>query len=90
MAAFIFLYPAKRIDTTVPVLMFRTFSLPAVVFGFIYLGLQFLSDGGGPLSGQFLPIWDEIGGFIVGFVFIFVVTLFKTAPKADPFEYLDD
>ena len=26
----------------------------------------------GPLSGNFAPIWDEVGGFIVGFIFIFI------------------
>jgi len=89
-AAFIFLYPTKRIDTNIPVIMSRTFELPAFVFGVSYLAIQFLSDGGGPLSGNLSPIWDEIGGFVIGFIFLFVLTMFKPAPKADPFEYLDD
>ncbi|MDQ7025805.1 MAG: rhomboid family intramembrane serine protease [Anaerolineae bacterium] len=89
-AAFVFLHPGKRIETAVRPFLDRKMEFPAVFFAVVYLILQFIVDGGGPLSGEFLPIWDEIGGFIVGFIFIFVVTLFKAAPKADPFEYLDD
>jgi len=89
-AGFVFLYPGKRIETAVRPFLDRKMEFPAVFFAVVYLMLQFVVDGGGPLSGQFLPIWDEIGGFIVGFIFIFVATLFKAAPKADAFEYLDD
>jgi membrane associated rhomboid family serine protease len=89
-AAFVFLHPGKRIETAVRPFLDRKMEFPAVFFAVIYIILQFIVDGGGPLSGEFLPIWDEIGGFIIGFIFIFVVTLFKAAPKADAFEYMDD
>lgn len=88
--AFVFLFPGKRIETAVKPFFDRKMDFPAVFFAIIYVFFQFIADGGGPLSGQFLPIWDEIGGFIVGFIFIFVITMFKPAPKADPFEYLDE
>lgn len=88
-AAFMFLYPTKRIETKLPFFLDRTVDFPAVMFGFVYLMFQFVTAGGGPLSGNFAPVWDEIGGFIIGLAFIFALTLFKPAPKADPFEYLD-
>lgn len=92
LAAFIFLYPAKRIQTVVTPFFFRSFDFPAALFVLIYLAMQFLATTeAGPLSGDFSPIWDEIGGLLIGFVFIFIfTTFFKTAPAADPFEYLDD
>jgi len=88
-AAFIFLYPTKRIETNLPAFFNQSFDFPAFLFGFVYLGIQFLSEGGGPLSGDMSPVWDELGGFLVGFIFIFLLTLFKPAPQTDPFEYLD-
>lgn len=87
-AAFIFLYPTKRIETIVSPLMLRRFDIPAVLFGFVYIGLQFVLEGDGPLSGTFAPVWAEIGGFVFGFLFIFLITLFKPAPKVDPLENL--
>ena len=87
-AAFIFLYPTKRVETIVSPLMLRRFDIPAILFGFVYLGLQFVLEGDGPLSGTFAPVWDEIGGFVFGFVFIFLITMFKPAPKVDPLENL--
>lgn len=84
MAAFIFLYPTRRIETYFPVID-RAYDIPGIMLALVYLSVQFLSEGGA-LSGEVLPIWDEIGGFIVGLVFIFVVTLFKPAPRRDPLD----
>lgn len=89
-AAFMVLYPMKRVEIVVSPLLFRRFDMPAFFFGFIYLGFQLLLDGEGPLSGNLAPIWDEFGGFVLGFIFIFIVTMFKSAPKVDPLEHLDD
>ncbi|MEM9950713.1 MAG: rhomboid family intramembrane serine protease [Chloroflexota bacterium] len=89
-AAFMVLYPTKRIEIVVSPLLFRRFDMPAFFFGFIYLGFQLFLDGEGPLSGNLAPIWDEFGGFILGFIIIFVVTMFKAPPKVDPLEHLDD
>ena len=88
-AAFVFLYPQKRVETVLRPLLDRRFDLPAFAFAIVYLSVQFLIEQGGPLSGNFAPVWDEITGFVVGFCFIFATTLFKPAPKVDPFEYLD-
>jgi|GEM_PF-2353636 len=89
-AAFIFLYPTKRVEIVVSPLLFRRFDVPAFFFGFVYLGFQLVLEGEGPLSGNFAPIWDEFGGFVFGLLFIFAVTLFKAAPKADPLEQFED
>ncbi|MEL6403633.1 MAG: rhomboid family intramembrane serine protease [Chloroflexota bacterium] len=88
-AAFMVLYPTKRVEIVFSPLLFRRFDIPAFFFGFIYLGFQLFLEGEGPLSGNFAPIWDEFGGFLVGFIFIFIATMFKAAPKTDPLEHLD-
>lgn len=89
LGAFLLLYPARRIEATIPMLD-KGFDMPAAVYVFIYLSAAFLMDEGGPLSGTLAPFWDEIGGFISGFVILFVVTMFKSAPKVNPFPTLDD
>lgn len=89
LAAFLFLYPLRRVEAFVPMLG-RGFSIPAFLYILIFIGAAFLMDDGGPLSGNLAPFWDEIGGFVSGFVIFFVVTMFKAAPKANPFPTLDD
>ena len=88
MAAFLVLYPTKYIETFFP-LLGRAFNLPALVVILLYMGIQFFVDSGGPLSGDYQPFWDEIGGFIVGLIVIFAAVMFKPAPPVDPFDYLD-
>jgi membrane associated rhomboid family serine protease len=89
LAAFLFLYPAQRVDFYVGFLA-RRFEFPALLFILIYLSVSIFGTEGGPLSGNVAPYWDEVGGFISGLFFMFVATMFKPAPKADPFRYLDD
>jgi len=89
MAAFLVLYPTKRIGATVSFLG-RSFEFPALFFVLAYMGMSVFADSGGPLSGDVSPYWDEIGGFITGLVAIFIINLRKPAPKVDPFDYLDD
>jgi len=80
-AAFVFLYPTKRIETLLQPLYFRRFDFPAFFFALAYLALQFLQQDEGPLSGNFAPVWDEIGGFVLGFLVIFLWTaFFKPGP----------
>lgn len=83
MGGFLFLYPAQRIDTYVALLS-RKITLPSFAFLLLYFASQFFMSEGGPLSGVTLPIWDEIGGFLTGFIGMFVITLFKPAPSVDP------
>jgi membrane associated rhomboid family serine protease len=88
MGAFLWLYPARRIETFVPFLA-RKFDLPALFFVGLYFALSIFVLDAGPLSGQFQPFWDEAGGFMTGLGIIFVGTMLKPAPRGDPFEYLD-
>jgi membrane associated rhomboid family serine protease len=88
-AGFVFLHPGKRIETALRPFLDRKFDFPAAIFAVIYLLLQFAADGGGPLSGEFLPVWDEVGGFTAGFLIIFVYSMFNPPPKVDPLEHLD-
>lgn len=88
LGAFFFLHPFKLVDAFVPIVN-RTFALPAILFMLAYLAIMVFSSQGGPLSGDLAPYWDEVGGFIMGFSMMFFATLFKSAPPADPFEYLD-
>jgi len=83
MGGFLFLYPGQRIDAFVSLLS-RKVTLPAFAFLLLYFASQFFMSEGGPLSGVTLPIWDEIGGFLTGFIGMFVITLFKPAPSVDP------
>ena len=89
LGAFLLLYPARRIEAFIPMLG-RGFNIPAFLYIFIFMGAAFLMDEGGPLSGTLAPFWDEIGGFISGFLILFVITMFKAAPKANPFPSLGD
>lgn len=89
LAAFLFLYPARRVDVVFPP-MDRVFNVPAVIAILFYFAAVIFMSEGGPLSGQVAPFWDELGGFVTGGLMIFAFTLFKPAPKADPLEYLDE
>jgi membrane associated rhomboid family serine protease len=88
MAAFLFLYPARRIETYVPVLA-RKFDLPALFFVAVYFALSVFVIEKGPLSGEIVSFWDEGGGFITGLLFIFAATMLKPAPPVNAFEHLD-
>lgn len=89
LGAFLILYPLRRIEAFVP-LLGRGFNLPAFFYIIMYMGAAFFMDEGGPLSGTLAPFWDEIGGFVSGLLILFVVTLFKAAPRGNPFAHLDD
>lgn len=86
MGGFVFLFPARPVDVFVP-LFARKFTLPAFVFLFLYFAYQVFASEGGPLSGVTAPFWDEVGGFVIGFISMFIITLFKPAPSAS---FLDD
>lgn len=88
MAAFLMLYPARRIETYIPVLN-RKFDLPALFFVAIYFALSIFVAEKGPLSGEIVSFWDEGGGFITGLIFMFVATMLKPAPPVNALEHLD-
>jgi len=82
MGGFLFLYPTQRVDAFVSLLS-RKITLPSFAFLLLYFASQFFMSEGGPLSGVTLPIWDEVGGFLTGFIGMFIITLFKPAPSVD-------
>jgi membrane associated rhomboid family serine protease len=92
MGTFLFLFPSARIRTAI--LLFGV--LPIKVFfvnAWLYLAYWFVLDfmkGIGWISSAGVAHWAHIGGFIGGMVIVFVATLYKPAPKSDPFAYLDD
>jgi len=89
MAAFLILYPAQKVQFYVGFLA-RHFTFPAIAFIFVYLSVSIFAPEGGPLSGNLAPYWDEVGGFLTGLFVIFIMTMFRPAPKPDPFSHLDD
>lgn len=86
LGAFLLLYPTRRVDI---ILFGRSYNIPSGLFIMVYL-LASVFGGNDVLSGQVTPFWDELSGFAFGMIAVFVLTLFKPAPKVDPFEHLDD
>ena len=88
MAAFLVLYPARRIETYIPVLL-RKFDFPALFFVIGYFALSMFMIEKGPLSGEIVSFWDEGGGFVTGLIVIFAATMLKPPPPVNAFEHLD-
>lgn len=90
LGAFFFLYPAIKIN--VAVVPAFNFKVPALFF----LSFWFIADllrgvGWFDVEGSNVAHWAHVIGFLVGFAVVFIATmLFKPAPKADPFAYLDE
>lgn len=92
MGAFLFLYPAARVDTVIGLFqpLFWRARLPAVLFLVYWFVMDFLK-GIGWIASSGIAHWAHIGGFVAGLLITFVaVMLYRPAPKPDPFEYLDD
>ena len=95
MGAFLLLYPTLPIKTQftiIPPFIGWQFKVPAM-FYLIYFFLMDFVQGLGWYVDESTNVahWGHIGGFIFGFVIVFLATmLWKPAPKADPFAYLDD
>lgn len=95
MGAFLFLYPGARVRTA---LILRLPWIGGIPIGFInlyaviYLVIWIVLDIFGLLSSEPSNVahWAHIGGFVTGFLFIFIATMFKPAPRTDAFEYLDE
>lgn len=90
MGAFLFLYPGAKIHAYWARLPIFPFRVPA----FLYLFYWFMTDlffALGVWGSQGVAHWAHVGGFVSGFVIVFVATMFfKPAPKADPLAHLDD
>lgn len=92
MGAFLFLHPGARVRTLIGLFkpFFWEMKLPAVMFLGYWFVLDFLK-GVGWISSIGVAHWAHIGGFVAGVVLVFIATmLFKPAPQADPFAYLDE
>ncbi len=77
LAAYFLLYPRARVVTYVPLLLFFTFEIPAVVFIFVWFVMQFFSGAlslevATPTSGGTAYL-AHVGGFVSGIVLLFVM-----------------
>lgn len=95
MGAFLFLYPGARVRTMLILRLPWALGIPVGtinIYAVIYLVIWVLMDIFGLLSPEPSQVahWAHIGGFAVGFLVVFIATMFKPAPKADAFSYLDD
>lgn len=91
MGAFLVLFPGARVDTIIG--FFRPLFWRAKVPAFFFLGYWILMDvlhGIGWIYSAGVAHWAHIGGFVAGFAVAMLWTMFKPAPQADPFEFLDD
>jgi membrane associated rhomboid family serine protease len=94
MGAFLFLHPNVKIRTIVMLLPPLSWSakVPAVFFLVYWFASNFLA-GIGWMGEEATNVayWAHIGGFLFGFLVVFITTmLWKPAPRSDPFAYLDD
>jgi len=95
LGGFIFLHPGIRIKTLVglfPPFVWQA-KIPALFFLAYWFITQMISVFGWIPGEEATNVayWAHIGGFVIGFVAVFIATLFyKPAPEADPFAYLDD
>lgn len=90
LGAFLFLYPQVKINTSILPMM--NIKVPALFFLIFWFLSDFLQGiGWFAADGDNVAHWAHVGGFIFGFVLVFVTTMFfKPAPEPDPFAYLDD
>ena len=74
LGAYFLLYPHARVLTLVPIFIFlQVMEIPAVIFLFFWFLLQFIQGSlaaSSPAQGG-VAWWAHIGGFVVGFGFIF-------------------
>lgn len=90
MGAYLFLNPGGTVRTAL--VFFRIPFGIINVSAWLYLSYWFLLEfiqSIGIMSADGVGHWAHVGGFIAGFVMIFVATLFKPAPDVDPLESLD-
>ncbi len=95
MGAFLLLFPTLPINTHITILppfVGWQFKVPAMFYLIYFFLMDFVQGLGWYVDeGQRVAHWGHIGGFVAGFIIVFIATMFwKPAPKADPFAYLDD
>jgi membrane associated rhomboid family serine protease len=90
MGAYLFLHPGGTVRTAL--IFFRIPFGVVNMSAWFYLGYWIVLEiiqGVGILPTDGIGHWAHIGGFVGGFVVIFIATLFKPAPDVDPLESLD-
>ncbi|MGB1286079.1 MAG: rhomboid family intramembrane serine protease [Aggregatilineales bacterium] len=94
MGAFLFLHPGARIRTAVIIplpifggMMFELIPVPALFYLLFWVGKDIVQHIA--TSGTGVAHAAHIGGFVAGFIVLFVVAMFKPVPKVDPLEHLD-
>ncbi len=85
LGAYLVLYPGTRVRAGIP--FFRFFYFPVTVPAWMLLGLWFILQvisGTMALNGagSRVAFFAHIGGFMFGFLFAFVYTMFKGAPES--------
>jgi membrane associated rhomboid family serine protease len=84
MGMFLYLYPGSKVRTFV---LFRVFNVPAFIYLIFWVGLD-ISNVMKPAATN-VAHWAHIGGFFAGVGLMFIVTMFKPAPRGNPLEHLD-
>ncbi|MEM9950712.1 MAG: rhomboid family intramembrane serine protease [Chloroflexota bacterium] len=95
LGAFLLLFPTMPINTQVaiiPPFIGWNFKVPAMFYLLYFFLMDFVQGLGWYVEeGTNVAYWGHIGGFLFGFLLVFIATIFwKPAPKQDPFAYLDD
>jgi len=91
MGAFLFLHPGAKVRTAI--IFFRIPFGVVNASAWFYLSYWFIMDfiqGIGILPSDGVGHWAHLGGFVTGFVILFIAGMFKPAPSTSEFEYLDD
>jgi len=69
MGAYMLLYPKAKVDVAlILVVIFKVFTLPAVIVLAIWMGLQVFGEVASSATGGGVAYWAHIGGFIVGLI----------------------
>lgn len=95
LGAFLLLFPTVPIKTQLVILppfFGWQFKVPAMFYLVYFFLMDFVQGLGWYVDdGQRVAHWGHIGGFLFGFIVVFIATMFwKPAPKVDPFAYLDE
>ncbi len=91
LGAYFLLFPAAKVVTMVPILLFRRFQLPAWILLGLWFGSQLLSGFsqlGVKTQGGGVAFWAHIGGFVAGVLLVKLIgNTYKLADEQ--IEYLE-
>jgi membrane associated rhomboid family serine protease len=78
LAAYVRLFPRARVLTLIPFIFFLVVEIPAVIFIFVWFGLQLFSGLSTLGAASGVAFWAHVGGFVAGLV---LVGLFAPMPR---------